>query len=104
MGIKASCTWGEGSDIMVVIDPDSDTKSSRFNKRFVLHEHPITRAEVDVNGVANKGLYVYGSVEKGSFGLTAQEALDLAADLIQAGKDAMELNEKLTAYMKEAKS
>ena len=99
MGYKASCTWGEGPDVLVSLNPDSEDRGSHLNNRFILHEHPITRAELDANGHANQGLYVHGSVESGSFDLTAAEATELAKSLLAAANACDRLDKSYEQYV-----
>ena len=74
--IKVSCTWGDGPDVMVT-----------FNDfPFILYE--------DVN---MKG-WAHGSVKKGSFDLTAEEAKKLAYALLSAAENARSLDESIKAY------
>lgn len=62
INIGASCTWGEGPDIMLVMD----------DKPFICYED------------LKKGRWKHGYVTKGSTDLTQQEARDLAASLLTA--------------------
>ena len=61
--IKASCTWGEGPDVMLIFE----------DKPFILYEDPI-----------GKERWVHGVVNKGSTDLTADEAENLANQLKEA--------------------
>lgn len=76
--IKATCTWGEGEDVLLVIE----------GHNFMLYENPkkFDRA-------------VHGIVENGSVFLTAEEAKQLASELLLAAKAVEELEEQLTLYM-----
>ncbi len=68
--IKASCAWGDGPDVIVVLTEHA----------FVLYESPTM------------GNWVHGAVKNGSFDLTADEALNLAQRLIAAASEAKELD------------
>jgi hypothetical protein len=70
--VKASCTWGEGEDVLVTLE----------GHNFMLYENP-----------KNYHRAVHGIVEVGSFFLTAKEAKELAIDLMLAAKNAEELDE-----------
>jgi len=74
--IKAACTWGDGPDVMVTLE----------DKPFILYEDP------------DKSGWVHGSVKKGSFELTAEEATKLAADLLIAADRANGLRESIRRY------
>lgn len=69
--IKASCTWGDGSDVMVTLN----------NKNFILYENPVDRHH-----------FIHGTVKKGSFDLTADEALSLGLQLIESARHAKNLD------------
>jgi len=69
---RAACTWGDGPDVILDIKDDI----------FVLYEPPIHV----------KSSSMYGHVTKGSMDLTADEALQLAADLEAAANNAKELD------------
>ena len=69
--IKVSCTWGDGPDVLLSLE----------GKCLMLHEHPIDY---------NKS--THGFISKGSIDLTAKEALDLAQTLINAAKQALDLD------------
>jgi len=73
--IKATCTWGDGPDVMLTFK----------DYRFVLYEDPK-------HTKPPQGGYAYGYVTKGSTDLTADEALMLAARLIDAANAAKELD------------
>lgn len=74
--IKASCTWGEGPDVMLVFE----------DKPFILYENPI-----------DKERWVHGVVNKGSADLTADEAENLANQL----KEAVRLTRQFEAGLDE---
>lgn len=78
MSIKASCTWGDGPDVLITLD----------DLLFMLYEPPdqLDRA-------------VHGLVKKGSFALTANEALKFAKQLKQAALSAKELDKDYSDYM-----
>ena len=72
---KATCTWGDGPDVMLTLEDDW----------FVLYEGPKHQSPP-------RGDYLYGYVTKGSTDLTADEALELAAQLTSAANSAKELD------------
>lgn len=75
--VKASCTWGDGPDVTVSLD----------GTNFILYEDPI-----------NTDRWLHGTVEYGSFDLTAEEARRLANQLIQAAVDAECLDMEVRNY------
>ena len=76
--IRATCTWGDGPDVLIRLEDDS----------FVLYEKPRHRK-------APQGDYVYGYVTCGSMELTADEALDLSIQLLEATRQAKQLDDSL---------
>lgn len=68
--MKVSCTWGDGPDI--VLDLSGST--------LILFEDPI-----------NKDKWKNGTVSNGNMDLTAQEAKQLAQDLLMAAQEVEEL-------------
>jgi hypothetical protein len=68
--MKAECTWGEGPDVLVILD----------GTPMVLYEEP------------KKGTYVHGTCTQGSLELTAHQVEDLAKQLLRAAARAMELD------------
>lgn len=81
--IKVSCAWGDGPDVLVSFDGHG----------FILYEDPQKRAELDKQGHANRGSYLYGAVRKGSFDLTRNQALDLAEALFRSAKQAKDMDD-----------
>ena len=71
---NASCTWGDGPDVLLDIKDDT----------FILYEDPKYHPPP-------RGYYQHGYVTKGSMDLTADEALTLAFELTQAANSAKEL-------------
>jgi len=71
---KATCTWGDGPDVLLVLEDDF----------FILYEDPKHLEPP-------RGDYVHGYVTKGSMNLTADEALALAGQLRKAAMLAKEL-------------
>lgn len=69
--IKANCTWGEGPDVMVVLE-----------------EHPFILYEEPQHQQPPRGDYINGFVAKGSFDLTVDEAKALAIGLNEAARQA----------------
>jgi len=78
---RAECMWGDGPD--VVLDLKDDV--------FVLYEDPIHV----------KSSSIHGHVTKGSMDLTADEALQLAADLEAAANNAKEMDRMCEDHDKE---
>jgi len=76
--MRAECTWGEGPDVLVILE----------GTRVMLYENPI-----DLNRAT------HGYVREGSFDLTIEEALVLAASLIVAAKTAIELDDSYQDYV-----
>ena len=68
--INATCTWGEGPDVLLVLK----------DHHFVLYENPTF------------GGYTHGVVTKGSTDLTVDEAESLAHDLLNAVAQCRELD------------
>lgn len=71
--MKATCTWGEGPDVIVELDGTS----------VMLYENP-SRFEQGVHGY----------VSKGSFDFTAKEAREFARQLIKAADESDEWDRK----------
>lgn len=93
--IKASCTWGEGPDVLVSFDRDASAAiGSRVNTQFILYEDPIKR----IPGRPRTAGYKHGFVETGSFDLTADQAITLANELLAAAQFSKELEASLIAY------
>jgi hypothetical protein len=76
--VKATCTWGEGEDVLVALEKHS----------FLLYENP-----------KNLHRATHGYVDEGSFFLTAEEARKLAAELLSAANSVDELEAQLEIYM-----
>lgn len=74
--IDATCTWGEGPDVMITFK----------DHHVVLHEDPKHHKPP-------QGDYTHGYVTYGTVDLTAKEALSLAASLIVAANAVEEFNE-----------
>jgi hypothetical protein len=79
--IKASCTWGDGPDVVV----------SFQGTRVILYEDPTMKG------------WKHGYVENGSFDLTSGEATVLAHQLLNAAKGAKEMEKSLNDYMEHHK-
>jgi hypothetical protein len=75
---RAVCTWGDGPDVVLDLKDDM----------FVLYEKP----ELGELIAPFKGTYLHGYVTKGSMDLTADEALQLAAELTSAAQNAKEMD------------
>jgi hypothetical protein len=80
--VKASCTWGDGPDVMVTFSKEKDG----IIKPFILYENPTY------------GKWMHGHVEEGSFDLTAKEAIKLATELIAAVGSCKDLENQLKMY------
>lgn len=65
--MKAECTWGDGPDVLVILD----------GTEMVLHENPY---DLDK--------WAHGKVKSGSIDLTADRALELAKNLMSAVRQA----------------
>ena len=72
--MRATCTWGDGPDVLVVLD----------GKRLMCYENPDN---------FDKG--VHGFIREGSFELTSTEALKLASDLLIAARASLFLDESI---------
>lgn len=79
--IGASCTWGEGPDVLLVLD----------GKPLVCYEDPK-------NDPPPRGQWKHGYVSKGSIDLTRNEALELAEQLFRAAAACRELDDGLKEY------
>ena len=79
--IKATCTWGDGPDVLVVFE----------NHPFILYENPK-------NDPPPRGQWAHGYVSIGSFDLTAEEAMILSNKLKAAAQVAMELDKSIREY------
>lgn len=74
-GADATCTWGEGPDVMVV----------------------IRRENITGFGLS---CYKKHKTDAGSFGLTAKEAIKLARRLVEAAADAIRLEAEVAGYIR----
>ena len=72
INIGASCTWGQGPDVLVTLD----------GAPFMCYENPD-----------QKNRAVHGIVRKGSFELTRNEALELAEQLFRAAAACKDLDD-----------
>lgn len=81
LDIGASCTWGDGPDVLVTLD----------GKAFICYENPK-------NDPPPRGQWTHGYVSKGSFDLTQAEARELAAQLLRAADACKELEDALEEY------
>ena len=82
---RATCTWGDGPDVLLVFEDD----------HFMLYEDPKYNKPP-------QGSPAHGYVTKGSSDLTADEALQLAADLEAAANNAKELDRTCEEHDEEA--
>jgi len=71
--MKAKCTWGDGPDVLVVLD----------GMPVMLYHTPV-----DFNHAK------HGMVKQGSFDLTADEAIALALQLLRAAESARDMDRK----------
>lgn len=74
--IKASCTWGDGPDVMLTFEDD----------RFILYEDPK-------NDPPPAGQWLHGYVSNGSTDLTQEQARQLAYELLKAADACREIEE-----------
>lgn len=81
--MKATCTWGEGPDVMVNLN----------GTMLILYEDPT-----------DKDRWTHGSISEGAFDLTADEAEELANALLASAKAARDLNKSYNEYMREAEA
>ena len=79
--VNASCTWGEGPDVLVMFE----------NHPFILHENPK-------NDPPPRGQWKHGYVSIGSFDMTADQAIKLAYQLKAAAGKAKELDRAIKEY------
>ncbi len=86
MTLKASCTWGDGPDVLMVLEDDG--KGSWF----VAYGDPYYPA-------LSRGNPTHGYIGKGSICLTADEARELGVELIRAWKEARDLNKEYNEHM-----
>ena len=77
MKLKATCTWGDGPDVLLVNE----------GKLYMLYDDP---------SIKDKAIHGYSL--NGSICLTKEEAYKLANDLIMAAKNAEELEECANEY------
>lgn len=77
--MKAVCTWGEGPDVLVYFD----------GTPVVLYEEP------------DKERWKFGKCDKGSFDLTAEEALELARQLTIAANNAIQMEKLCEQYFEQ---
>jgi hypothetical protein len=75
--MKASCTWGEGPDVILDLD----------GSLMVLYENPH-----------DKEAWTHGAISDGSLDLTAAEAEELGIQLITASKQARDLSKSAQEY------
>lgn len=68
-GVHATCTWGDGPDVILSME----------NHIFILHENPTIKG------------FKHGTVKRGSTDLTADEAIKLGNELINAAAQAKDL-------------
>ncbi len=79
--IKASCTWGDGPDVLVSFE----------NHPFILHEGPK-------NDPPPRGQWFHGYVSVGSFDLTADQAIKLSYQLKAAARTARKLDQSIREH------
>jgi len=78
--MKVECTWGDGPDVLVVLD----------GKPIMLYEDP-----------SDMDKCTHGLVRQGSLDLTAEEAQELGVDLITAARQARQLSKQYAEHCKE---
>ncbi|KKL06287.1 hypothetical protein LCGC14_2597540 [marine sediment metagenome] len=85
MTLTASCTWGEGPDVLMVLEDDG--KGDALMAYEHPHHHPPPRGDC-----------TYGYIRKGSICLTADQAESLGYQLIESVKQARGLDKEYTAH------
>ena len=81
---KATCTWGDGPDVIL---------SVRATKPF--------GGMVNLTEVKLLKKWTHGISPKGSFTLTAKQAIDLSRQLEEAARSALDLEDQMIAYFNE---
>ena len=92
MAIKACCTWGEGEDVLIEITPEPGEIDKAHNS----NEDPglmLYKAPDRLNKAT------YGYCNQGSLYLTANEAKQLANQLIASALECERLEADLQDYM-----
>ncbi len=79
--MRAVCTWGEGPDVLVVIE----------GTIVILYEDPK-------HTKPPRGDYKHGYVEQGSFDFTAEEAEVLGNQLLEKAKQARDMDKQLKEH------
>jgi len=80
MTLKAICTWGNGPDVLLVLEDDGKGDA------LMAYEEPY-------HPKPPRGDSVHGFIRKGSLCLTANEAEMLAGQLLSSAKQSRELDE-----------
>ena len=78
--IRAICTWGDGPDILLILEPDKDL--------LMLYHDPIA-----------KDIGIHGFCKDGSIPLSIQQAQDLARSLLDAVNKTIQLETSYEQYM-----
>ena len=81
--IRATCTWGDGPDLILVLE----------GKPMMLFEAPYDRDKS-----------MHGFVSSGSLDLTAEEALELAAELTAAASEAENSSQNYEEHAEDEKA
>ena len=79
--INASCTWGDGPDVLVTFE-----------------NHPFILYEDAKNDSPPRGQWKHGYVSIGSFDLTADQAIKLSYELRAAARSARHLDKSIKEY------
>lgn len=87
MTLKATCTWGDGPDVMLVLENDGK------GDWLMAYEHPH-------HPTPPQGDCTYGYIRKGSICLTAEQAESLGHQLIEYAKQARDLGKEYAAHCK----
>jgi hypothetical protein len=85
--IKASCTWGDGPDILIIFE-----------------NHPVILHEDAKNDPPPRGQWKHGYVSKGSTDLTQAEARILAAQLICAADACKKIEDSYADWVEHDKA
>lgn len=86
MTLRASCTWGDGPDVLLVLEDDGEGDA------LMAYEDPYFPKPP-------KGGAAHGYIRKGSMCLTATNAEALGHQLINSAKQAWELNKEYAKHM-----
>lgn len=85
--MKATCTWGDGPDVLVE-----------------LKGTPVIAYEKPRHNELPRGDYKHGFIKEGSFDLTVDEAESFAKELMRAAKETRNILKSYYKYMGESKN